>query len=281
MDQQPLQLLPAGGLRNPVGPLCSNISGPSTNDLNGEVHLDSTALTAFFMASLPESVTHNQSTHTENVDHNRPPQSHSYVTPNGHGPAPSTAPSSATNMGDMRTAYPGYQFPQFPPDQYNYNMQPQFVMQPPGVFYHMYPHPSFQGGHPVPYPTVYPQYYPQQHQQPHFQGAPTYMHPPASSSHPGVHVPMYGHSVGYGSGYYPSPYPIMLGHGPGPHPRQHAHPQSGSQYLNPHDPGNQGGSSASQSGSPRQVTRPAHDGSKTIVNGSTSMKSDSRVMSGE
>lgn len=271
-------MLPAGSLRNPVGPLCSSISGPRINDLNCKVHLDSTALTAFFVALLSESVNHRQSAHPENVDHNRAPQSHSHMTPNGHGPAPSTAALSATNMGDMRTAYPGYQFP---PDQYNYNMQTQFVMQHPGVFYHMYPHLSVQGGHPVAYPTVYPQYYPQQHQQPHFQGVPTYMHPPVSSSHPGIHVPLYGHSVGYGSGYYPWPYPIMLGHSPGPPPRQQAHPQSDSQYLNPHNQGNQGSSSASQSGSPRQVTNPAYDGSKTIVDGSTSMKPDSRVMYGE
>lgn len=165
-----------------------------------------------------------------------------------------------------------------------HHMQPQFAMQSPGVYYQMHPAPSFRGGdqatdgrppaYSMTYPVVYPHYYPQPHQQPSYPGFPTYVHSPPP--HPGVNAPMFGQTPGYGSGYYPSPYPMMLGHGPGPPPRPQMPPRSGSQHSNPRRSVSSGPGPILHTGRPR---RPApkraavSDYPKTIVDGSNSRAS--------
>lgn len=213
---------------------------------------------------------------------NRPSQLNAHMAAN-HGPSLSAHPSSALNMKGMSSALPGYQSNVVPFDQYHH-MQPQFAMQSPGVYYQMHPAPSFRGGdqatdgrppaYSMTYPVVYPHYYPQPHQQPSYPGFPTYVHSPPP--HPGVNAPMFGQTPGYGSGYYPSPYPMMLGHGPGPPPRPQMPPRSGSQHSNPRRSVSSGPGPILHTERPRRpVPKRAavSDNPKTIVDGSNSRAS--------
>lgn len=211
----------------------------------------------------------------DNVAH-RPSQMNAYMAAN-NGPSLSAHPSSALNMDGMSSTLPGYQSNVVQFDQYHH-MQPQFAMQSPGVYYQMHPAPSFRGGdqatdgrtpaYSMTYPVVYPHYYPQPHQQPSYLGIPTYVH--SLPQHPGVNAPMFGQTPGYGSGYYPSPYPMMLGHGPEPRPR------FGPQHWRPRRTVSSGPGPILHTGRPRRpVPKRAalSDYPNTIVDGSNSAKS--------
>lgn len=201
----------------------------------------------------------------------------------GHGP-PATM-----NMREMRAALPGsghqsqQPLPFDPQQQYvrhmqhmHHNVQPQFAVPSPGMFYPVHPHPSYQGGesvdgrrtaYPVPYAPLYPQYFAHHQQQPPYPTfSPTFTQPP-SSSHP---VPVYGQTTaGYGAGYLPTSYPVVVGQGQGPSTIPQGYAQSGPQYgkqptrVWPDGPRRHNSKSATSH----------DDGSMTIVDGSAATKS--------
>lgn len=219
----------------------------------------------------------------------RPSQLNLYMAPS-HGTSLSAHSPSALNMENMGSTLPAYQSNVIPFDQYHH-MQPQFAMQHPGLYYQMHPAPSFRSGgqatddrHPaysMTFPMVYPHYYPQPHQQPSYPGFPTYAHSPLP--HPSVNGPMLGQIPGYDSAYYPSPYPMVLGHGPGPPLRPQMPPRSDAQHSNPRRPVSSGPGPTLHTERPRRpVPKRAavSDYPKTIVDGSNlakCTKSNSRV----
>ena len=234
-----------------------------------------TALTATF-ASRPGTTSihthHHQPARPENAGY-RSSGPNNFMTTSRHGPPPPHRPSSM-NMGGIRSALPDYQPNPVPFDQYH---QSQVGTQYTGVFYPMPPPQSFHGGeatdgrspaYMVHYQPVYPHYFQQHpHQQPSFPGYHTFMH------HPPPHP--FGQASGCGPGYYPSPYPMMLGHNPGPPPGPQGYLQSGPQYANPHGPTTLGipppfPNEGLQRHIPKQGD--SYDVSKTIVDGSVSMR---------
>ena len=239
-----------------------------------------TALTATF-ASRPGTASvhihHHQPARPENAGY-RSSGPTNFMTTSRHGPPPTHRPSSM-NMGGVRSALPDCQSNPLPFDQYH---QPQVGAQYTGVFYPMPPPQSFHGGqltdgrspaYMVHYHPVYPHYFQQHpHQQPSFPGYHTFVHHPPP--HPGTHSPVFGQASGYGPGYYPSPYQMMLGHSPGP-PGPQGYMQPGPQYTNPQRPATLGTPQPfPNEGLQRHIPKQgdAYDVSKTIVDGSVSTR---------
>ncbi|GKZ27774.1 hypothetical protein AbraIFM66951_004900 [Aspergillus brasiliensis] len=190
------------------------------------------------------------------------------------------APSSL-DMRDMRSTLPGYQSHSILYEQHH--IQQPFVptAHPHGIVYAMPPMSSFPGppmnpnmAFSGPFNQVYTPYLQQQPEEPLLPpGAAGYQSlGPHSTAHMNVHLP--GQATGYGPNYYTqTAYTAALGHGPGPPTTSSSvQVQPRNQSRNTLGPKTKSASGLGKENRQRRLDL-EYDVSKTIVDGSTPMKS--------